>query len=274
MQNANADPITEFASNVLKRREDDLAQWGTSLMTRYHEFAAMVQKTYPKVTWTRQSLQELYVELDRLLSALNSRNELEADEAMIIVFGMYTDFLRNIRRVVNSNAAPPDPVILAMVKDVLPAHPNPIWKFLGYKSSNYKDVMKIANGVQYFISLIMQEAIRLALGDQRKGVKKYDVVLALENIRRASIQSFIAARKVEENATVVEPSLSANVTASLIKNKQMLLDQADVWRTQVEHALAEAKISRDQRKYAEDALAQCERRLRKYKSTAEKPASN
>ena len=46
-----------------------------------------------------------------------------------------------------------------------------------------------------------------------------------------------------------------------MRNKKNLLDQSDIWKTLVEQASWEAKTSRAEKKFAEDALAQCKKEL-------------
>lgn len=286
--------VQNYALHVFRKRAEANLSKPKSQLIYYDEFAKMIKNTYSDTTWTTPSLHQLYVELEDILLTLKSWDELEADEAVILLFGSYTDILKRIRRSANKNISP-EPVLVKMVKNVLQKQPEPparsFFEMLFYApvvEERVQVIRGVANAIQYFLKLVIAEAITSSERNRRKRVNKYDVIYAFSKLKKASIQSYIskttsapenvpgpiaagpiAAGPIAAGPIAARPTqfaaLQANKNAAIInnlmRNKKNLLDQSDIWKTQVEQALWEAKTSRAEKKFAEDALAQCKKEL-------------
>lgn len=292
--------MQEYATNVLRRRAEANVLRPEPALKYFLLFQKTIRDEYSAVTWTSQALRELYVELERMLSALKSWNELEADEAVILLFGSHTDLLKNLRKSANSNTAPKT-VFVKMVESSLRNPPRPPavpkqtwWQYFTGSEPNAPPVKEnlvingIANAVHYFLKTVIKEAIDTSKTNGRQRINKYDVVLALEKIKKTTIRKYIAKKETRfENDyrrspttamdwaparpqtttarpyTPARPQAATNgvpsqATQNLIRT---VLDESEVLAEQAEMAFREADTSRREKKFAEDALAQCKRDL-------------
>jgi len=279
--------VQNYALHVFRKRAEANLSKPKSQLIYYDEFAKVIKNTYSDTTWTAPSLHQLYVELEDILLTLKSWDELEADEAVILLFGSYTDILKRIRRSANKNISP-EPVLVKMVKNVLQKQPEPparsFFETLFYApvveervQERVQVIRGVANAIQYFLKLVIAEAITSSERNRRKRVNKYDIIYAFSKLKKASIQSYISkTTSAPENGVAPAPvAVAARPTQfavpqankntaiinNLMRNKKNLLDQSNTWKTQVEQALWEAKTSRAEKKFAEDALAQCKKEL-------------
>ena len=267
--------VQNYALHVFRKRAEENLSKPKSQLIYYDEFAKVIKTGYPDITWTPQSLHQLYIELENILLTLKSWDELEADEAVILLFGSYTDILKKIRQSANRNTSP-YPVLIKMVENVLQKQPaRGFFSSLFFTSERVRVIRGVANAIQYFLKLAIDEAIVSSEGNSRKRVNKYDIIYAFSKLKKASIQSYISKTSVPENGPSTAPFQApflahapsqpnnphATIINNLMRNKKNLLNQSDVWKTQVEQELWEAKTSRAEKKFAEDALAQCKKEL-------------
>lgn len=258
--------VKEYALNILKRRIEEQQTKNAPKLTHLAQFSKMIQNASPSVSWTPQALREFYVELEDLLSMLKSHKVQEIDEAIITIFGLYSSILKNIRKSVESNATS-RATITRIVEDVLPPrvstypHQSFIWRILGYTYDvvNYSKSSAFAKGVDYFVNLVTKEAVFIVEQEERNRVNKYDVILALERVKKASMKSFIEAKKT--NAVVTTP-LPTNVAQAVVhpENPEIPMMNKNVventWKNQA-HAL-------------ENELEKCRRKVKYYRNKSKK----
>ena len=267
--------VQNYALHVFRKRAEANLSKPKSQLIYYDEFAKVIKTIYFKTTWTTPSLHQLYVELEDILLTLKSWDELEADEAVILLFGSYTDILKKVRQSANRNTSP-EPVLVKMVENVLQKQPaRGFFSSLFYTPERVQVIRGVANAIQYFLKLTIAEAITSSERNRRNRVNKYDVIYAFSKLKKTSIQSYISktTSAPENDAVPVAAPVAARpefefankntaiIINNLMRNKKNLLDQSDIWKNQVEQALWEAKTSRAEKKFAEDALAQCKKEL-------------
>jgi hypothetical protein len=195
--------IREYASNVLKRRVEELQSKDPPKLTHLRNFSAMIRDTYSSHRWTPQALREFYIEIENLLTMLKSHKDQETDEAIITIFGVYSALLKNIRKYANSKNARAHPTTIRIVSNVIPprktTYPDKsfIWRILGYTYDviNYSPASDFSKAVDYFINRVAKEAITIVSDDNRTQVNKYDIIVAIEKVKKASMKTFIDAKK-------------------------------------------------------------------------------
>ena len=255
--------IQEYALNILKRRIEEQQTKNAPKLTHLRNFSKMIQNASPSVSWTPQALREFYVELEDLLSMLKSHKVQEIDEAIITIFGVYSSILKNIRRSVESNATS-RATIARIVQDVLPPrvstypHQSFIWRILGYTYDvvNYSTSAAFSKGVDYFINLVTKEAVFIVEQEERNRVNKYDVILALERVKKASMKSFIEAKKTNVVTTPLvvhseNPEIPM-VTENVVENTT-LKNQAHALENELEKCRQKVRYYRNKCKIASSA---------------------
>jgi hypothetical protein len=221
--------MEEYAFNVLKRRAEEQQTKNAPKLTHLRRFSAMIQNAYAPMHWTPQALREFYIELEDLLGMLKSQKIQETDEAIITIFGAYSTILKNIRKSANSNVTP-HPTTVQIVKNVIPPkwstypHESFIWRILGYTYdvANYSAASEFSKGVDYFIHLVAKEAVNGVRAEKRTQVTKYDMILAIEKVKKDSMKTFIDAKKT--NAEAAEPATSPATSEIDWKNQAQLAE--------------------------------------------------